>query len=1839
GTTLEIGNGLSLGSGTFYTNNGALEFLTAMEIPNNIVMLDNLTVLSGSTTSYYSTFTGNVELSPTVGGATRTITNSTSTTNNGSDISFTGVISNGPAGAAASNLIKAGTAPMALGGISTYTGTTSVTAGILVAGTNVVPNQPGAFGNSNTAIEVSGGGLAVAGADTIARDVSISGTAILGLNTVGHAYFTGNIVANNALTLASLVGAQVDFSGVISGAATTVSIGSATTNTNPLSINNTGLLQGAVRLDAISNGYGENTYAGGTTINDGRLILGGATNYTGSPYNPGSILSGPIGSGTLTFGGTTNAGLSTSPMTIEADPSNPSVVVNALAIGINNANQYIDFAGVQPITFTRTLNLMGANTNTNATRTFQVYTNPDTGSVTFSNTISDGGLNGFTGAIAKTGWGTLDLTGVNTFRGVGAAAVTINGGILMFNSDAALGDTSNETTTTETVVLTSGELQLAGATGPVITGRTITISASNSAIDVAPGNELILTAGIAGAFTFNSTDAGTLYLNPTSTNTITGTNIYGGGTVATNNTTNPFGATININSGTLLIQQGSFNTPAALANPTVPNANMVITPTTINFNSDSYIQLQGVTGFTTELNPTNLTRTLNGTLVIQSSTNTSLGGIETIIPGKINAVAPANTGAGILSANIVQQITIGSGTGAQFVSWNASNGIVPMTATPLTSFTGSGNTKIVSLSSTTAVNGGIVAFGVQTTGDITSGTGVPTLTISSTSSTNEGALLINGAANGQQNISVANLQFGTAAAGAGTAATLKEGLIYVAPGVTANLASSIGAGSLTVFGSGNLVFNSTIGGTNLLVPTATALGTMVLNGDTVSFASQASVPGFVLNNAGANPSGSSAAGSDVSATNQVTPGMINVAINGGGTLDLAGQNIQIAGLLTQTIPVTNGGLPTPAGGTVINSSSAAATLTVNSNNQTNIFAGTLDGNLALVKSGNGALILGGSATVNSGPNSYTGTTPVTSGSLTVNAGTVINAGQYYGSGLDAPIANFSNATTGIGYLQANDANALGESQDVVLNGGQLLMRADVVAGLENGNDIVNGFNEVLFGNFNTAGVWGSGGFGYNLTINPSVAGAPTNDPTSSTLTLGHSSIIDVGFLTAGAAAITINNLTMNDSTLTVNSNSTNATMLNVAGVTQLYPGANTLNVEAPSAGTGGLILGGEIESGTGGSSITKEGLGTLYLLAAPTPVGNSAITTLDNYSGLQIDAGTVQARAFDGAGDPLGTGPVTLLNGTLDLRFDGTGLGAAGVDYLFNNPLIAGWSGPSNATPANGYGFVIGGAPGAAGTLDTMYIRVGDINNANGLYGNMVFPSLTVGSALGGPALQLGEANSYSFEIAGTTTLNSSLLLYGNLTTFNGVVADNGNGYTIDKNSSGGSGMVFFNAANTFSGGFYNYSGTTMFGAWDGGQFTPSTTANLGTGKIEIAPNTAIRFNDIGNVSPGQTIRVDSNFTALGVVGIGDNSTPAQYDIHSSTLAIASGVLAINSTSYPNVLNESQLGNGTWYVGTTGNNYSITTNNGLQYGDITAGALLPGAGNTYRLGAGGAPNGTANLILTNSVLNDTAAGPASLIVGTPITNTALSYIGSGNGNLVLEAPSYYTGPTVVNRVVSTTSGVQLVLEASVATPTIDVFGQLYLSGAGGSLVNASDTGNTSNVILQPGSELVMDNYSYGALASTNVGGRLADNTPLVLNGAMIDMLGSISGDTNEQIGPLQLSGGTGITVQLEGRGVVTALTTTIPTRNPGDNWTLMLGGNTAANLGSDERVYSLTAPTVYGPGTAAPTSQYSYGPNALPMGMVAPYMVDGNISIMQFLSYSPTNGFIDAGYTHTMSST
>ena len=243
-----------------------------------------------------------------------------------SNIVFSGLISGGTRGV---NLRQGtGSSAMTLSGSNTYTGTTSITMGTLVAGGNAPSGSPGVFGNAASAITIGDGNsannpaaLVTGGAYTIARPITVNATAgatTLGGIAGGTSTFSGAITLNRSVTLSAASGGSVWFTGNVSGT------GGIAAASPP---------GGNVTLSPAS----ANGYSGTTAVSSGQLTLD-YTNLTvpgGGVVNSASPLT--LSGGALAFNGdTVNA--------INQTFAATTVAGFGSAVNVNNGGQPVNVA-------------------------------------------------------------------------------------------------------------------------------------------------------------------------------------------------------------------------------------------------------------------------------------------------------------------------------------------------------------------------------------------------------------------------------------------------------------------------------------------------------------------------------------------------------------------------------------------------------------------------------------------------------------------------------------------------------------------------------------------------------------------------------------------------------------------------------------------------------------------------------------------------------------------------------------------------------------------------------------------------------------------------------------------------------------------------------------------------------------------------------------------------------------------------------------------------------------------------------------------------------------------------------------------------------------------------------------------------------------------------------------------------------------------------------------------------------------------------------------------------------------------------------------------------------
>ena len=397
--------------------------------------------------------------------------------------SITGIISNGDTAAI---LTKAGDGTLTLSGDNTYTGATTVSAGILSI------THADSLGATDGATTVaSGASLQLSNAINVADAITISGTGISNNGAIRST--SGNNTLSGLITVAANMEIQTDADtltlNVSSGNSITASnkniILAGNGNTvvaDPIAIGSGTLTKGGNGTVTLS---GTNTYTGATTISNGVLIATNA-NSLGTTDGATTIADGAV----LQISGGINIG----------DAINLTGTGEDLAGGIrstsgnNTLSGLITLGGTSEIAAdddTLTLNVSSGAALTGTNRTIKF---DGSGNITVNDPITTG-----SGVVNKGGSGTLTLSAANTYTG----ATNITMGYVAISNATGLGTTDGATT--------------------VASGATLKISGGITVAEAITLNGVGRSSSGAIAFTANdNTYSGAITLGSTSTIVSTG---------------------------------------------------------------------------------------------------------------------------------------------------------------------------------------------------------------------------------------------------------------------------------------------------------------------------------------------------------------------------------------------------------------------------------------------------------------------------------------------------------------------------------------------------------------------------------------------------------------------------------------------------------------------------------------------------------------------------------------------------------------------------------------------------------------------------------------------------------------------------------------------------------------------------------------------------------------------------------------------------------------------------------------------------------------------------------------------------------------------------------------------------------------------------------------------------------------------------------------------------------------------------------------------------------------------------------------------------------------------
>jgi autotransporter-associated beta strand protein len=1620
------------GGGTLTFNQSATGSGYTMTIGGNVI-------LSGA-----NDYTGATTVSAGTLGLTGSLTGGTAITTSGTGIlneSATGVIS----GAASITQNSSGTS--ILSGANTYTGATTIKAGVLQA------NNATALGGGGD-VTFAGGTLqytaASAGQDWAARIKNSTGA--VRLDTNGQTVTLGGIIDSS---------------------------------------NTAGLVKLGAGTLTLSN---NNTYTGGTTVDAGTLVLSGSNSTSGVTLNAATLIignAGALGAGTFTIAG---AG------TVQA--AGTIITTNTVA-----ANSNFTIAGTGALTL-GDMTLSAARTITNSNITATTTFGAVFGSTTL--TLAGNGSTAVTGSIAtgaggltKGGTGTLSLTNANSYysgvttitAGVLEAAFLANGGLpssigistnaaasLVFGAPAAtlryIG--SSSVTINRGFTLSSG----AGGGATIESSGGGTLSIDNTvalAYGTAAQTRLLTLGGTnTGANTFskvigdNTTAATSLTKAGTGTWILSGANTYSGATTVNAGTLvisgSPTGTgAVRVNGGTLDLGGGTASGSLASTVLSLGGGTFAYTRTGNTTQGFSTTNISGLPAISVASgNILNLGAIANtgGTIdfagtgagIVAADTASNIGGI---IPGATfgNTWAVANGADIAITGLAAYTLTSDAGTTAgnytdKNIDANSSEGTLSDVITPnsLRFNTPGANTVTLAAGANTITSGGILV-----TGDV--GDKLSTITGGTLAGAASASLIV------IQNNSSAGLTIASdvvdntgattlTKAGAGLLTLTGAGSTYT--GATAVLAGTLqiaGAGSLGAAGiyAGNITNNGTflysssadqtlsgiISGAGSLTKDTDSSSTLTLSGAN-------SFTGAVAVNAGTlalSPAGALNMGNTFTGA-----GTLNINPAAANNLTLSGDLSGFTGTInidanTGVAKLAQTGAFTLGSGAIVNIASGATWFIGNTTAQAgvtaNIFGMGNTENMGALHLDNGT-IAGSSSVVLKANGSVGGNGAANTG--TINAVISEDGGSFSltKQGTATTVLGGSNTYTGAtvvsaGTLTLSNSLALQNSALDTLNsatGGAAIGLKTTVTTLTLGG---------LTGNKDLASVFTTTAGGYSgvtaLTLNPGTGKTPSysgiiaDGATGMTLTktgLGMQTLSGANTYT-GATLVSGGRLqldglaaagTLATSGLTVGAGATlgftagTASTLNLTGKPFSLGGTVALDIGA--SGVNDALTVGDFTL-TGNSALTFNLIGgitngaTYTLLTSANPIVPGIFSITGQTSGrltltLTINAKTVTLTSgldegswnntvggdWSDAGNwtgykPTAVGDAPLFGLTI----------AAPANIAVDTPQTVGYMRFDNATNA----YTIGATGSSNLTLDNgAFNAVVAVNSGSHIIAeNVALTSNTVVAPASGATLtvsgSLSGAGGVSLSDAGTLVLSA-------VNTYTGATAINAG--TLKIGGAGSLGTAGAYAGNITNNGTFLYSSSAN-------QTLSGIISGAGSLTKDTSSSSTLTLSGANTYSGGTTITagkvIASSGTALGAAAVSvaggatlqlNNTVVGDTQLNITNAISGAGTLEFSGANV--VTNDNRNRTTIVLSGFTGD-FSILAN-----GNFTYDASNATSNQSITIASGGflsLPTGNANFGALNGTgticRNRSADSTATLIVGNGDADGAFSGIIRGIG--------------------------------------------------------------------------------------------------------------------------------------------------------------------------------------------------------------------------------------------------
>ncbi len=1634
-TTLTVGSGgLTLNGSTLSMNLGSV----ASGNGSRLILNGNITT-TGSSASFIGSYNGtngttNIQLSSTVGSVDRTIT-----TGSGANLTIGVAITNGNATTA--GIIKDGLGTLTLSSNNTYNGVTTVSAGTL--------NLSTALALQNSTIDTSGAGVITLSSVTAPTFGGlIGGGNLSSVITTGYSSVTG-------ITLNPGSGTSNTYSGVISDGAAGMTLIKTGAGTQVLS--------------------GNNTYTGATTVSAGTLQvdgqLGGGS-YSGNVSNSGAfiyngsnsqILSGVIsGAGALTKNNTGTLTLSgnntfTGQLTVAEGTLSVATLNNSGASGVlgNSTNSVIlGSSGKNGI-----LSYTG-NTTSTVTKTF---TMAEGGTGVFDVVGSSGiltvGLISGSGALSKTGDGTLVLGSANTYSGgttlAGSGLVAVN-----VDSVGSAGSPTSGAFGTGTVNLAGAQLR-AGITVNRTVANAVTISADTTFATTSTEKSLIFTGPV-------TLSGATRTLNVAIGSTVASSNLTFSGAIGDGG--NGYGIT-KTGTGTLVLSGNNTytgNTTISAGVLNIQHANALGgTGNGTTVASGAALQLQG--GITVSGEALTIagagrnSTTAPGALRNISGTNTYAGAINLSAASYIGAAAGTlNLTGGITSTNLNLELT-GAG------DINVTNNAINLGAGTLTVY-GQSATSNASIGVAGNTVGTVrVYYGGRLRTDVADAfSPTAALTMGSTDNST-GRLDLNG--NNQTFSSLATSGTGSQVITSASAATLtvngSSSTTFggVGGAITGNI-SLVKAGSSRLTLSGN---NTYTGATTINA------GTIALTGNISNSATTINSGGTLIGTgtAGAvtvNSGGIIGAGNATGAVGTLTTSSLTINAGSGYTLTIGNVNSSVAGTdydqissagdlafnntLANPFTIYLDGTPTGwsnSGNYTWNIISAAsqtgfdsgnfaldfANFGIASGNRTGLwnFTNPSAGTIALTytASTGDAIWSGGAGNWSTGfsPNATTdknitfsgaggtATNDITSGTLSsVNFITFNSTAGAYTLAANAGSAGNGSALTVKGDILNNSASTQLINMDLAL-----LTSSTGIVNTATGNiaigGVISGAGDLTKTGNGTLTLNGSNTYTGATTVSAGALNIQNNNALGTTAggtTVASGAALQLqGDITVGAEALSLTGtgVSSGGALRNISGNNTFGGPITIAGNTQINSNSGLLTLSGGIITTSGTVTFG----GAASHLVSGNVSGSAHIRASNSTV-SLTLTGTNTFAGnLIVEAGTVTISSIGNAGEASAAGAGSTISIGLP---QGTGTLVYTGSAATSNKTIALSGGPNRSMTINQNGtgllkFTSNVTSTGLGFRTLVLGGNGSGEMAGAIVDSASGTTMTTATAASG-SLQLTLASvdgiSVGSSITGATIANGTT-----------ITALNGNIATLSNATTGN--VTAFTTILTIP-GVTNPTGVTKSGTgnWTlSGANTYSGNTTISAGALNIQHANALGTTARGTtVASGAALQLQGNITvgaeALSLTGTGVSTTGALRSIsgnntYGGAITLA-GATRINSDADLLTLSGGISGTQNLTIGGAGNttiNSAIATSTGTLTKDGDGTLILSGA-NTYTgattINAGNLTISSGSAISDSGVVTLGNATGAILHVAASETIGTLSGGGSNGGDISIAASQALT---------------------------------------------------------------------------------------------------------------------------------------------------------------------------------------------------------------------------------------